>query len=35
MKKRLLAGRVVTALPVLFLTFDAVIKLMRITPDRR
>jgi hypothetical protein len=32
MKKTLWTGRVLTALPVMFLTFDGVIKLMRITP---
>jgi len=32
MKKRLWAGRVISALPVLFLLFDGVIKLMKIEP---
>jgi hypothetical protein len=32
MKKMHWAGRVMTAIPVLFLAFDAVIKLMQITP---
>jgi len=32
--KRLWAGRVITALPVLFLLFDIVIKLMQIAPVR-
>ena len=32
MKKTQLVGRVVTAIPVLFLAFDAVIKLMQIRP---
>jgi len=31
-KKRLWAGRIVTALPVLFLLFDSVIKLMTLAP---
>ena len=31
-KTRLWAGRIMTALPVLFLLFDSVIKLMQITP---
>lgn len=30
--KRLWAGRILTALPVLFLTFDSVIKLLKIAP---
>lgn len=32
--KRLWAGRIVTAIPVLFLLFDAVIKFMQIAPVR-
>jgi hypothetical protein len=31
-KKRLLAGRIISALPILFLLFDSVIKLMKIDP---
>jgi len=32
MSKRLLAARVISAIPILFLTFDAVIKLVKIAP---